>query len=185
MDVAIECICPPKADGERRHEQDTVTLRDTLDFRTATLLRQTVKWLKTEQPDSSVPEVLATLTEAYLLHCIESWSLVDEKGKPVPPAREQIRDRLLTNDDAASTVGDAADGMYHERVLLPLLVQAQTSSPSTPTNGSTSARTGSGPKPQKPSKPSSTTTSPMVVTGPMPTSPGGVSYSSPSSASAR
>lgn len=184
MNVPIPCICPARPDGEQRHpDGDTVALRDVLDFRTTTVLRQSVKWLKTEDPEATVPEVLAMLTEAYLVHCIESWTVVDAKGKAVGPSHQAIRDLLLPTDSAA-IVGDVADSLYSERVLLPLLAQGSTSSPPSSTSDSTSATTGSGQKPLKPSKPSSTTSSPTAGTAPIPRSPDGDFSSSPSSASA-
>lgn len=179
MNVTIPCPCPPKADGTARHASDTVTLRDTLDFRTRLTLRQTVRWAKTANDDLTEGEVLAQLTEAYLLHCIDAWSLLDDKGKALPPSRANIREVLLEHDQASMIVADGADGLYSEVVLLPLLTGASKFSPDLPTDASTSPTTG-GPTPQKPSKRSSTTTTPMAVTGPMQASPGGASSSLPS-----
>lgn len=170
MDVNIACPCPPKADGSPRHEIDTVTLRDTLDFRTRLALRQTMKWAKTANDDITEGEILAVLTEAYVLQCIDAWTLVDDKGKKVEPSRAAIRDFLDHHDEQAMAVADAADSLYSEVVLLPLLLGSSKSSPSSPTDGSTSPTNG-GTTPRKPSKRSSTATTPMVVTGPMLSSP--------------
>lgn len=181
--VTIECLCPPKAAGEVRHPQgDTVTLRERLDFRAAVTARNTIVFLKSEDPDASAAEILAALTETYLLLGIESWSLLDAKGKPLPPSKAAIREYLLARPEIAMRVGDAADELYSEAVVLPLLARAQNFSPPTPTNGPTSAPKGSSPKPPKPSKPSSTTTTPTGGTVPTSLSPAGDSSSSPSSA---
>jgi cell division septation protein DedD len=184
MDVTIECICPAKADGERRHNKDTVTLKDTLNFRERLALRQTIKWAKETTEDITEGELLAILTEGYVLQCIEKWSLVDAKGKPLPPTRGVIRAFLEDHDDQAMAVADAADGLYSQVVLLPLLIASAKSSQATPTDeprrgtSSTSPMNTGASRPRKPSKPSSTITSPMVVTGPMLASPGFDSSSS-------
>ena len=172
MNVTIPCPCPPKADGTARHESDTVTLRDTLDFRTRLTLRQTIKWAKELDADVTDGQLLAVLTEAYCLHCIDAWTLQDEKGKAVPPSHANIRYFLNDHDEQAMTVADAADEMYSTVVLLPLLLGASKSSPGSPTDGSTS-QTNGGTTPPKRSKRSSTSTTPMVATGPMLASPAG------------
>lgn len=177
MEVTIPCPCPPRADGASRHESDSVTLREPLDFRTRLVLRQTVKWVKTADEDATEGEILGALTEAYVLHCIDAWSLVDAKGKALPPSRANIRAVLMADDRLAMPVADAADRLYSEVVLLPLLIGASSSSPGTPTDESTSPMSnGRTPRP-KPSKRSSTSTSQMAATGPTQLSPGGASNS--------
>lgn len=180
----IECVCPPK-DGQTRHpDGDTVTLRERLDFHAATTIRQAIAILKSEDPDSSAAEILATLTEHYVLFGVESWSLVDEKDKPVPVSRAAIRSLLLTRPENITDLADEADGLYQAQVLLPLLARASKSSPPSPIDGSTSAKTPSGPKPRKPSRLSLTTTSPTDGTATTSSSLVGVSNFSPSSESA-
>lgn len=181
--VTVGCLCPPKATGEVRHATgDTIELRERLDFRSALTARNTFAMMKQEDPDTSAAEILAALTEVYLLLGIASWSVVDGKGKPVEPNKAAIREYLLSKPDVAMTVGDAADELYSEAVITPLVVRAQNSSLPSPTNGSISATNGSHPKPRKPSKPSSTTTTPMEDTETITPSPGGDSRSSPNSA---
>jgi hypothetical protein len=186
MDVQIACLCPPK-DGAPVHEQDTVTLPDVLDFRTTLTIRQTIRFeevrMKEAKEPLSLAEMTAVMAEAYLVHCITAWTLVDADGKPVPPSRANIRELLFTNYEAAETVGDAADRLYSDKVVLPLLTGASNSSPSTrtperPASTRRTSATMNGSTPRKPSKRSSTTTIPMVVTGPMAASPGGDSSSS-------
>lgn len=184
MRVEIDCICPPKADGERRHEQDAVTLRETLDFRSVTAIRHGISLLEREDSDAYTAEVLAVLTEGYVLHGIEAWTLVDERGKPVPVSRAAIRDAVLSRVDVASVVGDAADELYGEKVLLPLLARASRSSQPTRTEPSTSPQTASPTRRPKPSKPSSTTSSRTDGIEATSTSLAGVSSSSQSLGSA-
>lgn len=152
----IPCICPPKADEVRHPAGDTITLRERLDFRAALAARNAIALAQGEGEDTA--GILAALTETYLILGIESWSVVDAKGKAVPVNRQTITEYLLSNIDVAMDVADAADDLYREAVVGPLLARASTSSPDTQTPDSTSATNGSGPKPPKPSKRSSTTT---------------------------
>lgn len=159
MDVTFPCICG-------RHDSDVVTLRDTLDFRSALAIRNEALVLRTNDPDASIGEVLATLTEQYILFGVEAWTLADEHGKKLPVSRENIRARLLAHPEAAIVVADAADSLYGEKVVLPLLLRASKSSPPSPTDGSTSATNGGSTKRPKRSSPSSTASTPTDGTAP-------------------
>jgi hypothetical protein len=187
----IPCLCPPKVtrlrDGDstgpdhtavRHPDGDTVSFRERLDFRSSLAIRNSIAVLSAEDGETSVAEILAVLTESYLLYGIERWTLVDEKGKPVEVSKAAIRERLLSHPDIAMTVGDEADSLYAEAVMLPLLARAQTSSPPTPTNGSTSATRGRSRSPKR-SKPSSITTIPTAATETTSSSLVGGSSSSP------
>jgi hypothetical protein len=183
--ATIDCICPPKGDGETRHpDGDTVSLRERLDFRQALTARNAFLVLKAEDPDASTAEVLAVLTETYLLLGIESWTVQDARGKPVPVSKAAIRELLLTHPDQAMVVGDEADTLYSEAVISPLVARASNSSPTTPTAVSTSATSGPSPRRPRRSKPSSTTSSRTAGIVSISPSPDGDSSSWPSSASA-
>jgi hypothetical protein len=181
MDVQIACLCPPKAGGAPRHDHDTVTLPDVLDFRRTVTVRQNVRMALAGGP-TGLAEMMGVLLETYVLNCIDAWSLVGADDKPIPPTRANVAAILLPAVDEAEKVGDAADDLYTEKVVLPLVVRASSSSPPTPTPEPTSPTTSGSPtrKPRKLSKPSSTGSSPMGVTGPMAASPGGASSFSPS-----
>lgn len=178
MDVQIACVCTAG------HDTDTVTLRERLDFRAATAIRNSVAFAKLEDPDIGTGELLAILTEGYLLHGIEAWTLTDEKGKPIAVSKPEIRARLLADPLLAEAIGEAADALYQPAILGPLVNRALTSSNTSPTAASTSASRASGTKRPKPPKPSSTTTIQTGGTATITSLPGGVSSSSPSSASA-
>jgi hypothetical protein len=174
----IACVCPPTEAGETRHpDGDTVTLRERLDLRGALTARNTVRLM---DGDRDAAAVLAALTEAYLLVGVESWSLVDAKGEPIPVTPAAIREHLLSRPEAAILLADEADERYSGTVLLPLLDRVLKSSPPTPTNGSTYPPTASPTKRPKPSKPSSTITSQTAATSVTSASPGGASSSLPS-----
>jgi hypothetical protein len=175
MDVTIRCTCPPKADGEPRHAQDTVVLRDVLSPRARRALIYDLSLLGDE---GTMGDKLATLNEGYVLRGVESWTLVDEKGKAIPVTPAMITEQLI--DRPNDVVATAADDLYTEVVLLPLLLGASSYSPSTPTAAQMSAATNGQTPQRKPSKRSSTSTTPMVVTGPTLLSNGGGSSSSAS-----
>ncbi len=163
--AVIDCVCPSRPDGSARHpDGDTVTLRPKLDFRSALHARNTVILLRQEGVED-VAEILASLTEVYLRVGIESWTLVDAKGKAVPVSRDAVRDLMTDHPEAAMTIGDEADELYSEAVISPLVARASTSSPPTPTKDSTSVTNGSSPTPRKRSKPSSTITTRTDGTG--------------------
>jgi hypothetical protein len=181
--AVIECICPPKADGEPRHpDGDTVTLRERLGFREALTARNAFLVLKQEDPEASTAEVLAVLTETYLLLGIEAWSVVDAKGKPLPVSRSAIRELLLSDPNVATPIGDEADALYSAVVIEPLVARASNSSRTTPTPTSTSVTNGSLQIRPKRSRRSSTTTTRTADIVPISGPHGGVSSSSPKSA---
>ncbi len=188
MNVSIPCPCPPKADGTARHESDTVTLRETLDFRQASTIRNAIAYAKLDDPDIEGTEILAILTEGYILHGVESWTLTEigEKGKVQAKAvtKPAIREVLLSDPVYAQELGEAADGLYGPMILLPLVQRALASSPPSQTDGSTSPKTTSPRKPRRPSKPSSTSTTQTDGTATITSLPVGGSSSSQNSATA-
>ena len=178
VSVSIPCVCPgtPHADG------DTVGLRPKLGLVAGSIVQGVVvarmKRAEAEGVELDVPTTTALVTEAYLLHGIREWSLVDQLGKPVPIHSDTIRQYLLDDFAIASPIGDVADSLYYEPVLRPLLDPASTSSPLTPTAGSTSPTSDTPPKRPRRSRRSSTSTSPTAVTEMTTGSPAGVSSSS-------
>ncbi len=151
------CICPPKADGTPRHDHDTITLKDRMDFRSSIAIRNSLALEADEDGNLDVADLLAILSERFIRYGIESWSLVDDKGKPVPVSTANIERLILTDIELATDVADVADDLYREAVMLPLVQRGQRSSPSSPTTGSTSAATTRSTKPRTRSKPSSIT----------------------------
>jgi len=194
MDVTIPCPCPPKADGAKRHEQDTVVLRAVMDFPTAVLLQKSIqKHVVTRLTDAreaglsrarlSEPEVMALMSTFYVRNCIEAWTLVDAKGKALEVTPDNIETALESNIDAAMAVAEAAEDAYAQ-VTLPLVLRVVRSFAGIPTPKPTSAKTSGSPKRPRRSKPSSISTIQTVVTGPISGLPDGASSSLPSSATA-
>ena len=182
----IDCICPPLA-GETRHpDGDTVTLRPKLDFVTAATIQHTISVVRLEDRQVDIEEILGRLTQAYVKYGVESWTIVDADGKPVPVNPGTVEDVLFADITASMMVGDEADELYSGAILLPLLKRASMSSPDTLTPDETSPPTSSqgNPEPPTPLRPSSTGTTQTDDTETTSSSPDGVSSSSLSMASA-
>jgi hypothetical protein len=148
MDATIRCVCPPRADGQPRHDTDTITFRDRLDFRAGAAINWQIFLEKQDDPHMSAGETLAVLSELYLVHGVESWTLVDAKNKPIEPTHSAIRTFMSEHYFEAMEVKETADAAYSQQVLLPLLQGASTSSQPSPT-----------PEPTSPSPESSASTS--------------------------
>lgn len=166
MDVTIPCVCG-------RHDEDVVTLRDTLDMRSALTVRNAVM-LAREAGGMDAASILALMSEQYLLVGVEAWTLEDGKGKPIPVSRDTITEHLLSSAVAVA-VAEQADELYGEKVVLPLLRRVWSSSPPGPTEGSTSATTPGSSRTRKPRSPSSTTSTQTAATETTSTSPAGAS----------
>jgi hypothetical protein len=172
-----------KAEREPRHAHDTITFRDRLDFRGGMVIRKAITMLKVEDPDSGAAEVLAAMSEHYMLEGISGWTIVDEKGKPVEASKTAIREFINDHQDIVfDDLVDEADNLYAEQVLLPLVRRAQTSSPPSPTEPSMSAETGLEETPRKPSRRSSTSTTRTNGITTTTSPPAGDSSTSPSPA---
>jgi hypothetical protein len=152
-----------------------------MDFRSSIAIRNALA-LESGGDDIDMADVLAILTERFVLYGIESWTVVDEKNQPVPVSRQTITDLILSDIELATDIGDAADERYREAVMLPLIQRGQTSSPSTPTKRSTSAATTRSTKPPTRSSRSSITAIPTAGIERTSDSPDGDYSSSPKSA---
>ena len=183
MNVTIPCPCPPKASGEPRHDQDTVTFRDRLDFRAGMVIRKALDIVRTEDEGAGAAEVLAAMSEHYMLEGISAWTLTDDKGKRVEVDKPAIRRFINDHDELVfEHLVDVVDDLYKEQVLFPLVRKAQASSQPSPTEPSTSAPSGSEETPRKPSRRSSTSTTRTAATTPITTLHAGDSSTSRRSA---
>lgn len=153
-----------------------------MDFRSSIAIRNALALEAGEDGNVDMADVLAILTERFVLYGIQAWSIVDAKNKPVDVSRQTITDLILSDIELATDIGDVADERYREAVMLPLIQRGQTSSPTTPTNGSTSAATTRSTKRRTRSSRSSITAIPTAVTGTTSDSPDGDSSSSQKSA---
>ncbi len=162
MNVTIPCVCPPLEDGQARHQSDVVTLRDKMPFRDALAMRYEIGVAKEEDPDITGADMLGILSESYIVHGIESWSLQQDgpKGKPEPirVSRANIASFVLGNMEVGLILSEVADDLYAAAVMLPLIQAGSPSSPDSPTETTTSATTPPSKRAPKRSKRSSITT---------------------------
>lgn len=153
-----ECLCP----GTPHEDGDSVYLRAKLGLAAGTTLQRLIVEANQNRADNA--ELTGKLAESYLLLGVSAWTLVDDKGKPIPVNPETIREHLLDDFARSAPVADKADDLYMGPVLAPLVQKALASSSTSTTNGLTSPMPLGRSKRPKRSKPSSTSTSPMVVT---------------------
>jgi hypothetical protein len=152
-----------------------VNLREKLGLAAGIAVQRMI--VEANQGRTDTAELTGKLAEGYLLYGVESWTLTAENGSLIPVSEASIRTWLLDDFSVAAPVADAADDLYMAAVILPLVKKAERSSPTTPTNGSTSRPRAGTRKARKPSKPSSTTTIPTDVTETISSPPAGVSSS--------
>jgi len=132
ISVALgECLCA----GAPHEGGDIVYLRAELDYAGGILV------VGAMAGESDEPMV-ARLSKAYLLAGIVAWTFMDDAGQPVPVTPSSIA-RLRWNGPAMIIANAAAD-LYGEAVLGPLGVTASASSPSGPSDASTSLSPSSG-----------------------------------------
>lgn len=172
MEVTIPCCCAPRVDGQQPHPTgDHLTFHEPLDPR---VRRSLIYDMTLLGEDSTDGERFAILSEGYMLRCIDAWTLVDAKDKPLPPSRDNIRALLLPNALAYDIAAKATDELYSGVVLGPLAMRALSFSPPRQTGASTSATNGSTSRTKR-SKPSSTSTTQTDATEPTPPSLAGAS----------
>jgi hypothetical protein len=181
-DVAVPVACP--CEGTPHQDGDTVYLHPKLGLAAGIAVQKLIIEANQTEERLSAAELTGVLAEGYLLHGVAAWTLVDDQGKSLPVDKDTIRKKLLDDFTVGAPVADAADDLYMEAVLLPLVKKVSDSSRSSRTNGSTSAPKAATRKRQKPSKQSSTTTSQTGVIVEISPSRGGASKSSPNLASA-
>jgi hypothetical protein len=146
------CQCP----GTPHENGDEVHLRKRLGLAAGVQLQRRVVDANANSEDTDV--LAGKLAEAYIRVGVVAWNLTDEAGKPVPVNQDTLQTHLLDDFARSIEVADAADGIYMDTVLGPLVKRVAESSRSTTTNGSTSPTANGAHKPQKQSKRSSTST---------------------------
>jgi len=96
----------------------------------------------------------AGLSGVYLRFGIMSWDFRNRDGDPEPVTPENI-ERLLPYNDGGLEVAEAADALYSEAVLRPLVLRWSKALRTTSTDGSTSALPSTGSRSPASSGPSS------------------------------
>jgi hypothetical protein len=152
-----------------------------MDFRSSIAIRNALA-LESGGEDVDMADVLAILTERFVIYGIQSWTVVDEKNQPVPVNRQTITELILSDIDLATEIGDVADGRYREATMLPLIRAGSKPSPSMPTSDSTSVATTRSTRRRTRASRSSITAIPTADTAMTSDSPDGDYSSSPKSA---
>lgn len=116
------------------------------------------------------------LVQGYARFGIEDWNLANGEGKKLELNAVNLQ-RFSEEDPRSLAVGSRGDDLYSQATIVPLATAANSLSPTTQTNGATSAPNGHRPKSRKRSKPSLTTTTPTGVIVKTGGSPAGVSSS--------
>lgn len=167
-----ECLCPgsPHADG------DFVYLRPKLGLSAGIALQRLIVEAN-QQQGVDAAEMTGKLAEAYLLHGVAEWTLLDANGKLIPVTNETVAYQILSDFSRSEAAADKADDLYMGPVLAPLVNRALASSQTTPTKGSTSPIPAGGSKRPKRSKRSSIASSPTAFTEEITSVPDGVSSS--------
>ncbi len=153
--VSVTCPCfgTPHADG------DTVYLFPKLSLSAGIIAEQQISGLAVAPLQQ--PEIVAMLTETFLLHGVADWTFVDADGLPLAVNEDNKRGVLLADYSLARDLGDRADDLYGAAVIDPLAARLSNGSARPSTAGSTSPKKRSASRRRKPRKPSSTTISPM------------------------
>jgi hypothetical protein len=167
----LPCPCPntPHPDG------DTVELRDKLGLAAGVELQRDVR----EALGTSEGHIVGLLVEGYVRHGVCAWTFTDELGKPVEVTPENIQKWVLDDFTLATPIAEKADELYENAVLGPLVREAASLLPTTPTESSTSPTDSGSDESQTPSQPSLTSTTPMDGTVVTLSWPDGGSKSSP------
>jgi hypothetical protein len=171
-----ECRCPGAP-----HPEDWVELESSVPIMVGVSVTQAIASAGDDEG-----RLTALMAQAYVRYGIRAWSFTNEAGNPLPvdPSDRDwpgTVDRLLPWDKGGAEVADAADGLYSEAVLRPLLGRTSKRSPGGQMDGSTSATPASGPTRRKRQRRSSQVTSAAGRPSVAPDQSAGGRPSSPSS----
>jgi hypothetical protein len=147
FDVVVrpgDCPCPGTP-----HTDEHVFLEPELTMPVASAAMAAMRW-----SESTTSAQQAAIIEAYLPASIREWTFTGDDRKPIPIDREEM-ERLLPWDRGGLEVAEAADLLYSERLMRPLLARIQKLSQPTSTDTSTSPTPEPGSEPREPSEPSS------------------------------
>lgn len=139
-----DCPCP----GEP-HAQETVTLTPTL-----TLPMASAALAAINAGEATASAMQQGIIEAYLPAGIREWTFTDEQRKPVPISRDNM-ERLLPWDKGGMELAEAADALYSETLMRPLVARIERLSEPSPTEPSTPPSPPFGPPPPVRLEPSS------------------------------
>ena len=138
------CRCPG---GAHDPIGDTVTLHPE-----PTTPLGVAAWTVVEM-GGSLPTLQGRLASVYMELGIADWTFTDERGAAIPVTPDNIA-RLLPFGRGGQEVWTAADALYTDTVVTPLVARMSKPSAPTPTDDSTSPSPSSSDGPPEPSLPS-------------------------------
>lgn len=142
MKIQLEgCRCPGTP-----HHHDEVELADAPTIEMGSAAMAAIRIAGDDEP-----RIVGLLGGIYLRFGITGWSFTNEDGNPIPVVRSgpdwaATVDRLLPWAEGGSEVAEAADVLYSEQILRPLISRLSMRSQGGQTEGSTSATLASGSK---------------------------------------
>ena len=107
----VPCPCPPLANGEPRHDHDTVMLRTRLHYGDLQAVSRAGSVLGIWDKESATLKLMEI--------GIRSWTFTDDDGKPVDPSPAMIR---LLDPGIGQKIADQLDARFgeaQERMQLP------------------------------------------------------------------
>ena len=125
-----DCLCPgaPHTDGDFAYLRPRLTAQGGI---SSTAIVNAA---------SDPRAAMVDLGMAWLIDGLVRWDLLDDDGKPVPCDAATLRSGALSWDDTLFPIADQAAALYTDSVLRPFrTAKASKSSPSGPTDDSTSA----------------------------------------------
>lgn len=131
------CLCP----GSPHHPAGVVRLAPEVPLTLGVAAKVTLNAVLAQ--GGTFADAVGHMARVYLHHGIVGWTFMEpgpERGALVPiPATAANIDRLLPFHCGGEDVADRCDDLYSETIWRPLLATTPRSSPSSSTDGSTSA----------------------------------------------
>lgn len=133
------CLCP---NAERHPDGETLYFKDDIGFRELAAVDRAVALARQFEGIDDDAEIWARVSEFYLLHFIDSWTVTDKRGEVIPSNVMNVRELLINRHPIeALALSDFADELYSERVFVPLAARARQSPPPGLTDASASPDT--------------------------------------------
>lgn len=127
---ARDCACP----GTPHEDGDIVYLLPKADLNLGVAAEQDI--IASRDSIDGPSELLRRWTVTYVRHGAKGWNLLDDKGKAVP----FTVDTILDDYTFARPIAEAANDLYAEAVMTPLVKRLNGRSQTGPMDGSTSPR---------------------------------------------
>lgn len=126
-----KCLCP---NPDRHPEGETVYFKDEIGFRELAAVDRAVALARQFEAVEDDAEIWARVSEFYLLHFIERWTVTNKAGEVIPSNVANVREFLIKRHPLeALNLADRADELFSESVFVPLVLRARQLPPPGPT----------------------------------------------------